>query len=169
MTAIRFVHAGDISTSDAHKLVWNVGEMGCRYQEVAIAGDRVIGSWTYDLEWLRGRARIHSGRTDVTQRFRRKGIARALWFAAVARWNPTRIESTIATDEGRDFLARMTVELAYHAPDLFLWVKTREEDKEVWEELCGWAARSLLQNLGKRDRARAVEAKPLKLIKGAAA
>jgi GNAT superfamily N-acetyltransferase len=168
-TSVTLRHAGDLTTEQAHALVWNVGEIGDRYQEIAIVGDKVIGSWTYMLEWHRGRVRINSGRTDVTPKYRRKGVARRLWFAGIDRWKPTRIEATISTDDGRDFLARMTAEVAYRYAELYLWVKQRTEDRETWEERCNWEAAQLLKRLGDRDRAKQLEAKPLKLIKGATA
>ncbi len=167
MTAvpIKYIHAGDISTKDAHALTCNVGEVGHRYQEIAIVADRVVGSWTYELEWNRGRARINSSHTDVQLRFRRKGIARALWFAGITRWNPSRIESVIGTNEGRDFLARMNAEVSYRTPDTFLWVKTRTDDEAIWAERCEYEARELLRRVGKHERAKAIETRPLKLIK----
>lgn len=157
-------HAGDLDTNAAHALVWNVGDIGSRYQEIAVVGDRVVGSWTYDLHYERGRARIDSSRTDVTPRYRRKGVARALWFSAIRRWNPKSINATISTDEGRDFLARMLAEIAYRAPSTQLWVKTRKEDEGSWESHCDWAARELLRRLGEREQVK----QPLKLLKGAA-
>lgn len=167
-TQIRYVHAGDLTTAQAHALVWNVGAVSERYQEIAIVGDKVIGSWTYGLEWHRGKAWINSGRTDVTPRYRRKGVARALWFRAIVRWKPWKIESTIGTDEGRGFLARMAAEIEYRTPKTWLRVKTREEDKPTWQELIGHAARALLRELGDQQAiaAKQVEAKPLKLLKG---
>lgn len=169
MTAIRHVHAGDLSTKQAHALVWNVGSIGDRFQEIAIVGDKVVGSWTYSIEWRRGRTYIDSSHTDVMPRYRRKGVARALWLAGIALWNPTSIQSTIGTDEGKLFLARMMAEVAYRAPGLHLSVKTRDDD-DNWDSLCDWEARQLLSRLGERGRATAakqIEAKqPLRLVKG---
>lgn len=167
--AIRYVHAGDLSTEAALALTWNVGVTGERFQEIAIVGDRVVGSWSYCIEVTRGRYRIDSGSTDVQPRYRRKGIARALWFAGIARWSPTRIESTVGSDEGRDFLARMTAEVAYRAPELLLWVKPRTEDMNCWEDRCSYEARELLKRLSRRDSAKALATQPLmKLIKAGA-
>lgn len=163
---IKYAHAGDITTNDAHALAWNVGEIESRYQELAIVNDRVIGSWAYGIEWYRGRPRIFSSRTDVAPRFQRKGIARALWFAGIARWNPSRIEATISTDEGRDFLAHMVAQLAYRTQRTMLWVKQRNEDAAQWEERCGWASQHLLRELGERERERkAVDGRSPKLLK----
>lgn len=144
----RIVHAGDLSTDAIHDLAWHVGTENDRYQEIAIVGDRVIGSWTYGLDYHRGRFRIESHRTDVAKRYQRKGIARALWFNAIERWRPTKIEASIATDEGRAFLARMDAEISYRWPEIFLWVDKRSVDLEVWEGLCWSEARELLRTLG---------------------
>ncbi len=90
------------------------------------------------------------------------------WVRSV-RVGPTRIGSVIGTDEGYQFLARMMAEVAYRAPKLLLWVKTRAEDTG-WDSLCEWEARQLLNRLGERDRAKAIETKAqLKLVKGAGA
>jgi hypothetical protein len=148
---IRYVHAGDLTTNQAHELAWLEGDTGSRYQELAIVDDRVVGAWQYDLEWYRGVARINSSRTGVAQRFKRRGIAQAMWMQGIARWRPSRIEAVIATDEGRDFLARMTARIAYVAPNTHLWVKCRAEDNEVWASLCEHESRELLRRLG-RDR-----------------
>lgn len=167
MTTIRYAHAGDLDTNAAHALAWNVGEVSERYQEIAIVGDRVVGAWTYSIEWRRGRAKISSGRTDVTTRYRRKGVARALWLRAIARWNPTYIEARISTDDGLRFLARMTAEIAYRSTDTALFVNTREQDT-CWSEFCEYEARELLRKVGERARAvKSVEVQQLKLVKGA--
>lgn len=159
MAEVRFVHAGDLSTADAHKLTWNQGDIGSRYQELAIVGDRVIGAWQYSLEWHRNRARIESCRTDVSTRYQRRGVARMLWMRAVVRWNPSRIEAVISTDQGRDFLARMRAYLALCAPETLLWVKTRSEDAESWDSHCEFWARELLIKVG--EERRTAEAKQL--------
>jgi GNAT superfamily N-acetyltransferase len=171
---IRFVHAGDLTTDQAHALVWNVGEINERHQEIAIVGDKVIGAWTYGVGLGRhGKTVLHSGRTDVTPRQRRKGVAVALWIAGIRRWKPRSIESTIGSDEGRDFLAHMTARLAYFAPGLRLYVKTRAEDNEIWESHCNWSAQQFLRSIGEREieraKAKQIETKPIKLLKGAAA
>jgi hypothetical protein len=166
-TSVTLRHAGDLTTEQAHALVWNVGEINARHEEIAVVGDRVIGAWTYDVEWHRGRARISSGRTDVTKKFQRKGVARRLWFAGIDRWKPSRIEAIISTDEGFSFLARMHAEIAYRYADTCLWAKRRPEDTPLsWEERTAWEAANLLKRIGDRDRAKQLEAKPLKLIKG---
>ena len=54
-----------------------------------------------------------------------------------------------------------------HAELVTFWVETRTEDQALWEDRCGWEARQLLNRLGEVARDKAVEAKPLKLIKGA--
>lgn len=168
---VRYVHAGDLSTADAHKLVWNEGNVADRYQELAIVGDRVIGSWQYTIEWKRKRAHIDSSHTGVSYRYRGRGVARALWMRGITRWKPARIQSTIGTDEGRNFLARMTAWLAYASPETFLWVKRRPEDREHWEMYCANAAHELLRKLGDADRAtklkKLAEKKPLQLVQGA--
>lgn len=170
MNALRYVHAGDLDTNDAHDLVWNVGEIGDRYQEIAIDDDRVVGSWTYYPEWNRRRLKLRSGRTDVTPRFQHKGVARALWMRGVARWKPTTIEATISTDQGRDFLARMRAWLSFYAPETFLHVSTRAEDRDTWESHVQWAALQLLKRLGEQalEAQRAKQPTPaLQLVKGA--
>lgn len=161
---IRLVHAGDLTTNQAHALVWNEGSIASRYQELAIAGDRVIGSWQYEIEWHRGRATIDSSHTGVAHRFRRRGIAQTLWMHGMARWKPARIKATIGTDEGRDFLARMMARIAYVSPETFLWVKTRESDTD-WDAQCEYAGRELLRKLGKER----VETTTKKLAKHAPA
>lgn len=151
---IRLVHAGDLPTKEAHALLWSEGELGLRYQELAIVGDQVVGAWQYHVEWQRGKAKIDSSHTGVATRFRRRGIAQALWMHGVARWKPVSIEATIGTDEGRDFLARMMARLAYLSPETRLWVKPRNEDANTWESLCDFYAHELLNRLGKERIAR---------------
>lgn len=172
-TPIRYAHAGDLASSQAHELVWNVGEINERHQEIALVDNRVIGAWTYGIGWRRGRVIIHSARTDVTPRYRRRGVAVALWLAGIRRWKPMAIESTIGSDEGLEFLSHMVARLAYFAPGLRLWVKPRAEDNEIWESRCSWAAQDFLRTLGERQleqgKSKQLEARPIKLLKGAAA
>lgn len=168
-TQIRYVRAGDLTTAQVQALVWNGYGTSCeRFQELAIVDDRVIGSWKYVLERRRGTWRIDSSYTEVMPRYRKKGVARSLWFSGIRRWEPSRISSMIGSDEGRTFLARMQAELAYYRPELMLWVKRRPEDQDTWDSHCEWAARKVLRKLGEQARAaKQVEAKPLKLLKGA--
>jgi len=156
---IRYAHSGDLTTNQAHELEWCEGGIGERYQEIAIVGDRVIGAWSYEPKWERGRLTIDSQHTGVMPRYRRRGVAQALWMHGLARWRPRRIEAMIGTDEGRDFLARMTARLAFAMPDTFLWVKRRDEDRDVWDALCENASRRLLNQLG-RDRIAATKKLP---------
>lgn len=166
MADITYAHAGDISTARAHELEWQVGEVESRYQEVAIVNDKVIGSWIYAIEWRRGKAYIDSSKTDVTPRHQRRGVARAMWMRGITRWKPTSISATIATDQGRDFLARMHAWIAYAAPETRLWVKTRPEDAASWDSNCSYYAWQLLQKLGdQRAREQLVAAKQPKQLK----
>ena len=150
---IRFAHAGDLSTEEAIDLRWMEGCDGLRFQEIAIVGDQVIGSWQYEVQLKRGQYHIDSNHTGVMPRYRRRGVAQALWRQGIMRWHPRSIESTIGSDEGRSFLAYMTAWLAYAAPDVRLWVKKREEDKSLWVASCGDHAHDLLTKLG-QDRRR---------------
>lgn len=147
---IRFVHAGDLTTKQAHELAWNEGLISHRYQEIAIVGDRVIGSWQYDIEWHRGACVIDSSHTGVSTRFQRRGIAQTLWLHGITRWRPVQIKATIGTDEGRTFLARMLARLAYVSPKTYLSVKPRTEDADTWESLCDYYAREFLRELGQQ-------------------
>jgi hypothetical protein len=156
---IRYVHAGDISTQQAHELQWNVGEIDQRYQELAIVGESIVGAWSYHVEYHRGRPRIQSARTDVTRRYQRKGVASKLWLIAIARWSPTQINATISTDEGRDFLASMTARISFQAPDCNLFVHTRSEDEEGWNWRCFYEAQHLLRKVGRMANAAAKQAK----------
>lgn len=163
MTAVRFVHAGDMQTDDVLDLVWTVGCDNDRFQEVAIAGDKVIGSWSYTLGSRGKRYTIDSCRTDVAPRFRRRGIAIALWLAGVARWNPVRIDATIASSEGRWLLARVHAELRYRAPQTSLIVNHENGDanaRELWNEAKAWACESMLERLAE---ARATKKAPAQL------
>lgn len=151
---VRYVHAGDLTTNQAHTLTWTEGTIDCRYQEIAIVGDQVIGSWQYEIQWWRGRAIIDSSHTGVATRFRRRGIAIALWMHGIARWKPDTIKALIGTNEGRYFLARMKAQLSYVSPDTFLNVRLREGeggDAACWDSLCEMETCDLLRKLGREQ------------------
>lgn len=164
---IKYVHAGDLTTKQALALIWNEGCDGARYQEIAIVGDQVVGSWQYDLEWYRGKVTIDSLHTGVATRFQRRGIAKALWMHGVARWKPTHIKALIGTDEGRGFLASMRAVFSYVSPATFLYVKLRnEEERGTWNSLCEHETRDFLRKLG--EQRIATEAKKPKQLAAAA-
>lgn len=148
MKTIVYKHAGDLATSEAHALEWTVGDRNSRHQEIAICNGRVIGAWDYSLESRRRRWAITSAYTEVHARFRRRGIARELWLRGVALWDPCCIEASIASNEGREFLATMEAVLAHRRPKLWLTVTLRSEDKESWQEARAWAAIYYLRELG---------------------
>ncbi len=148
--SIRIVHAGDLSTREAFALTWLVGETGHRLQEIAICDGRVVGSWIYAVESKGRDWWIESSYTEVARRFRRRGLAVRLWHHGIARWRPlTRIESIIGSREGMGFLARMSAELAYSNPGLFLEVKVEPSDHDSWQAMREWAAHDKLRELGK--------------------
>jgi predicted GNAT family acetyltransferase len=166
---VRYAHAGDLTTKQVLALTWAEGCDGNRFQEIAIVGEQVIGSWQYEVEWHRGKVTIDSSHTGVATRFQRRGIAKALWMHGVARWKPTQIKAMIGTDDGRGFLASMRALFAYASPSTWLHVQLRNEDeRHVWDSLCEHESRDFLRKLG--EQRIAIEAKkPKKLAAPAAA
>jgi hypothetical protein len=151
--SIRYEHAGDLKTDEVLDLIWAVGSDNERFQEIAIVGDKVIGSWSYTLCTKGSRNWIDSSHTDVAPRFRKRGIAATLWRRGVQRWNPTRIAATIGSDEGRCLLARMHAEFSYSHPSLHMDIKpgTDADSWDRWHEAMRYAATSMLRRLHDRD------------------
>lgn len=163
---IRIVHAGDLSTRDAFKLTWLVGDRSLRLQEIAICDGRVVGSWQYGVEAKGRNWWIDSAYTEVAKRFQRRGLAVRLWHHGIARWRPSRIKASIGTPAGMMFLARMIAELEYSNPSLFLEVKVPPDDHESWTYQKEHAAREKLRELGKAAAASAPKPKPKQLAAG---
>lgn len=154
-SSIRIAHAGDLSTAAATNLRWIVGEVGDRFQEIAIAdGERVVGAWIYDHPERHGRGTwVRSIRTDVAKGFQGRGLATRLWFHGIERWKPSRIIASWVSDQGRGFLARMFAELALRAPAIYLDVVHGDKDLDLWNYERAQSAERLLRAIGEGKRA----------------